>query len=121
MWLVVELEEAQLRGSDGGRQELVRPALVLRVEEEVPPVLLVHYQETLFELHHVLQHQLLLWGVVPVAVRHGAVLAVPEVLASLQLLVEDVLLLAEDLFQAPVHIKNATSALLNNYRTGGAN
>lgn len=99
--VVVEFEEAELGGADGGADELVDLALVLGEEEELavlPDVLL----ELLLELDHMLQHQLLLRRVLPV--RHPRRLLLLELPATLQLLVYHVLPPLEELPELAVSL-----------------
>jgi hypothetical protein len=92
--VVVEFEEAELGGADGGADELVDLALVLGEEEELA-VLADVLLELLLELDDVLQHQFLLRCVLLVG--HPRPLLVLELTTTLQLLVDHVLPSLEEL------------------------
>lgn len=94
VYIVMEFEEAQFGGPYCGTDELVHVALVLGVQVELPHlVLFVHVLlELLLILYHVLQHQLFLWGVLPIGQVGSSVRSrhhIFEVSASLPLLIND--------------------------------
>lgn len=97
--VVVQFEEAQFGGANGGADELIHFALVFGEEEELP-VLADVLLELLLELDDMLEHQLLLRGVLPVG--HARRLLLLELPAALQFLVDDVLAALEELAQLAV-------------------
>lgn len=99
--IVVEFEEAEFGGTNGGTDELVDIALVLGVEEQFP--LLVEVLMVLFlELDHMFEDEFFL-GCVLLVGDPGTVLLL-ELPASLQLLVDDHLPPLEELQQLVVHL-----------------
>jgi hypothetical protein len=117
--VVVEFEEAELGGADGGADELVDLALVLGEEEELA-VLADVLLELLLELDDVLQHQFLLGRVLPVG--HRRPLLVLELAAPLQLLVYHVLPPLEELPQLAVglalHLKISIRQTYHQFHPG---
>lgn len=84
--VVVQLQKAQLCRPYGRTDKLIDIALVFGVDEEFA-VLVGVVLELLLELDHMLQHQLLLWGVFRIGLAVLRLLPILELAASLQLLV----------------------------------
>ena len=98
--VVVELEESQFSGSDGGADKFVHIALVLGVEEELP-LLIEVLMVLFFELDDMFENEFLLGCVLLVG--HARSLLLLEVFTALKFLVVDHLAPLQKLNELVVH------------------